>query len=98
METNSKNKRAGKSIIGTSIPDEILAEIKKKGLHYNELIIKGLQATAGMPALLDRANNAEERVSKIVAKLEEVARELYETQEKLKASDERIKALEAMTK
>jgi len=86
--------KEGAIAIGTSIPREVFDEIHAKGLHYNELIIRGLQASKGMPALMGRVGELESGNEKLQAKLSQECVENFKLQERVKALETQLTILQ----
>ncbi len=72
-------------VITTTLPVEIIKEIKERMLHYNELIIIGLQAKKGMPNLLERVRELETGNIKLQKKLGELYAENVSVNDRLTA-------------
>jgi hypothetical protein len=64
--------------ITTAIPERVRLEIKEKKLHYNELIIRGLESVNKNPAILERLNDLESGNQKLQRKLSEFYNKLVE--------------------
>ncbi len=52
-------------VISTTIPIDIYREIKEKHIPFNSLILMGLQAWKGNPAIIDRQRELETLVEKL---------------------------------
>ena len=74
-------KEKGKIAISTTLSREIYDKIKAKGLHFNELILLGLNARDKNPAILERLAILETGNDKLQRKLKEFYQKLCELKE-----------------
>lgn len=74
----------GKVAIGTTLPRSVYDEIKEKRLHYNELIIRGLDAVNKNPGIMTRLDELEVGNQKLQHKLTDFYQKLFELGKKTK--------------